>query len=284
MKKLPVLATVAAVFRLAVYHFGYAVKIAWPWLVVMTLLSQTYMPFDVAVLRGEEPGDLSGVQFVCMFLMALVSMAGWSSIAVLWHRHLLRHQTFSGVPVQLDSCTGNYLLRFIFISLVVAVPLILSRLAFPSLRETGIGTGYEINIIATLWDNLMKRPEMFAIAGPLLLAITIVSIRLSISLPAAALNEIQIRPGIAWAATRGNSLRLLAVTLLAGLPILLIYQFTSILESLIFSLPSPLDLWLLNVLWGGQDFITVMIGITLLSLAYTFFIENKPFDSTTLTT
>lgn len=280
-KKLPILVTTKDLFVFLIENWRYAVRISWPWLALLVLVS---LPATVATISTFGPDltpdpermaqQISRTQIASYIVGVFVAMAGWSSIAVLWHRRVLLGEDRSGWPISLGRHAGKYLLRFIFILLVVLVPsMLIAAVSDQKIQATAGGLIYmmmasgELNLILILASIVLS------------IILAIVSLRLSVSLPAAALGVKSIKPLVSWHATSGNSFRLLAIAILAGAP-------AFALNWLIFSLTvktgwtqSSVGIVMLSVVSQAVNFIFVILGVTLLSLAYAFFLNVRPSET-----
>ena len=111
----------------------------------------------------------------------------------------------------------------------------------------------------------------------------IILLRLSVALPAVALDESKTGLGEAWSATKSNGIRLLVISITTAIP------FTAALELIEFagrSVPPAgglivLHLVLLKPLSLAIELLSVLVAVTLLSLAYAFLIENREAGTTT---
>ena len=276
VKKLPVLATAIDIYRLTLDHFAYAIRIAWPWVTLMVILDQPLMP--ILAVAGDSK-VLSGWQVLSAISWLIAAMAGWCSIAVLWHRRLLRNEAFGGVPVQLNARAGSYLLRVIYISVVVAIPAILIDLV----------TGQRLLVATTLDFDVYTMIEATSRELPLLIgsllvsaALIVVSLRLGVALPAAALNVTKISPSDAWSATAGNSGRILVIAFLASIPVLAVNFLLSWAEHSFLRVDANLSLLMFSVLWNVVRFGPIMLGVTLLSIIYAVLIEQRNIAPTEL--
>lgn len=264
-----------SVFTLFFEHWCYAIKIAWPWILLLAILYGPMLRLSEAALDSKGTAqDISLSQISAFLLATLVAMAGWSSIAVLWHRRLLRNENLPGFPVNLGPQARKYLLRFIFIAIAVIAPSIIIGVISSGKIETNI-----VNILVKLINDPESYP-IFAFIGMILtMALTVISLRLSVALPAAALGEGEVTPGRAWSATSGNGFRLLIVFVLAGSPAYISSLLSFWLTVRSGWLDSLLGALLLSFLAQATNFVWVMIGVTLLSVAYAFLIEERGPDT-----
>jgi len=276
-KELPVLATTMSIFTLFFAHWRYAIKIAWPWLLFLTILNVPLMEFSEGAVNPEGTAQkLSSAENTAFVLSTLVAMAGWSSIAVLWHRRLLRNEVLEGIPIDLSSRAGHYLLRFIFIVIIVIIPSVIIVLVSNERIKIDV-----LSIILRLVDAPENHLIFTLISIAITMILSIVSLRLSVALPAAALGEATVTPATAWSATSGHSFRLLIVFILSGSPAYIASLISFWITVKSGSHDSFVGALFLSFLSHATYFVWVMIGVTLLSVAYAVFIEER--ESETLT-
>ena len=133
-----------------------------------------------------------------------------------------------------------------------------------------------IFIMSGLSADFVESIVFYAVIAIPAILIGIVVARLSIALPAIALNVPDFGLGDAWRATAGNGLRLLVVTSLPILPLSLLSWGLELFgadRSDIYQ--SGLVFILMHFLLQTVDFAFGLIGLTVLSLTYAYFVENK---------
>jgi hypothetical protein len=195
-------------------------------------------------------------------IAAVISLLAFSSIAVNWHRYILLDEMPRGSEyLRLDSLTmryfGNLLLLFLFIFLIALVVVI-------PLAIIGAVTGSET--FFTIISVVVALP----IAG-------IVFMRWGIKLPAIALGKEDMTFPGAWRLTDGNN----------G-PVFLVFLF-NVLVTFGVGIAFGLIVLLINAIspgiamiieFAGQlilNWILSILGITLLTSLYGFFVENRNF-------
>lgn len=261
-RKLPVLATLVAALDLCREHRSYALKIMAPWFVILSIAPYLLISLSGGVPKAIDVDDFQPWQLV----QILMYVVGWGSIAVLWHWRVLRDDSRSGKTVVVDRRVWFYVLRGLLISIIIgAVALFLM---IPLVFILSFFTGASFDSI-----------PFFAMIACLLFIVGLVAARLSVALPAIALDVPNFGLGDAWKATSGNGLRLLVVT---ALPLVPLYLLSFSLDA--FG-ASELDLYrlsppfiLLHILYQVLDFVFGLIGLTVLSLTYAFFVESRETD------
>lgn len=255
--RIPVLATILAALELCRANLPYAVKIMAPWFIAgLTLPNLLFALID--------PGDVPDNPFTPWGLVEFaIYIVGWCSIAVLWHWRILRDASQSNLVVTFDQRVWSYLVRMLLISLA-AIGIVMVA-AIPLLLLTGVGEGAGAAM------------SIYLVTIPVVVACVIATTRLSIALPAVALNRQDFGLGDAWRATSNNNVRLLLVTLLPTIPI---YFISGLIHTIFFGLSeanpygfSPIP-FAINMVITAIDFAIVLIGLSILSLAYRFFVEN----------
>lgn len=272
--KLPIIATVNAVYKLTWHNVTYAIRISWLWCVLIISLSQFIFPYLVIEDEGTKFGRL---EWGLLALWLIVYAAGWSSIAVLWHRRLLRDEAPGGVPIRLDAFAWRYLLRFIFIFCLVGI--------LASLVEALSGDRFAIvnsirGSVSGLAELAFENPLWFLISLLISAAMIMMSLRLSVALPAAAVGDVTNGPAAAWDATAGNSFRLLMIAILVALPLLAVDSLVSRLEAPLTSSGEPLSELLHIVISQVLSLFPLLLGVTLLSLVYAILIEKRAISPT----
>lgn len=218
-----------------------------------------------------------GLEWGLVALWLIAYTASWSSIAVLWHRCLLRDEATGGVPIRLDAFAWRYLRRFIFILLLVSVLTVLvetfsgDRLEiFNSLRHSASGFA----------DMSSGSPIWLLISLLMSAVMIIVSLRLSVALPAAAVGDENSGPAAAWDATAGNSFRLLVIAILAALPLLAVDNLVFRLEEPLTSDGKQLGELLHMVMFQVVSLLPLLLGVTLLSIVYAKLVEKRSISLT----
>lgn len=261
-KRLPILATLVAAVQLCVDNFSFALRILTPWFIILLLVPNLIF----AVTKGSSAVlGFTPWEFVEFALYTV----GWGSIAVLWHWRILRDASQDRTSVMLDQRVWSYLVKGFLIGIIVGcIALISGILAVVVLRSV-----FELRIV----DQILDRSALsLLILLPMGVVAVIITARLTIALPAIALKVPGFGLRDAWKSTAGNSIRLLLVTALPLVPLYVvgwILGLPSSEESDLYSFsPGPL---LLQIVQQTIDFAFGLIGLTVLSITYAYFAENK---------
>ncbi len=263
-QKLPFWHTVGEAYRLWAKHLPELVRISWLWLVVMApvlaIINWWQAPYFLGLLRSvgarvPPPDPAFGMLVQVIDLLVMLPML--ASIAVAWHRLLLRDEHVgSGTYLRLDGIVIGYAVLLFLLGLLPSVPHFLEQIL-------------EINKSITA--------RGLAVVSILLSIVSIVAVliaaRLSVILPARALGQEQITPGRVWAATNKNSWRLFWGYLLTAVVVGFATGMLLFLQSWFGSSRMTFTL-----LWTALTFIWVlggMVGVGFLSLAYRHFFESE---------
>ena len=281
--------TAIASYRITAKQLPYALKIAWPWLILLILLGQPFTPFNFLDLFREDPIE-EEIYPGIILLNVIIYISAWSSIAVLWHRQLLRNEDSSDLII-VNRSSIKYVGRYIWIVITVSFLMILISTPFIiigliigklfGLSDFDIDSSssviyftdfdflaYVLDFTRIGWIELMIASAFFGLSA-------VMSLRFSVSLPAAALENSEITPDIAWKATQGNSLRLFGAMLLASIPYSIAMYILRFLINMTYLSESALIMLLTNVLWNIGSMILILIAVTFLSVAYAFFVDDS---------
>ena len=253
--KLPVWRTVGACYATVFRNFSQLLRISWLWLLIM-------LPVYAAAQRIISPSpayEMDG--FLISMLPSVLELPALASIAVAWHRLVLRQEHVQGAMyLRLDRVVWWYAAILLFFLVLTVGPLVFAGTRLSTLP------GYPDNPQAVLMPLLQAYASIAAFLG---IGIFVLP-RLSLVLPAGALGE-QMTLGEAWRATRGNTWRLAWASLLCSLPPLI---------------PFSVLLWYVEAggpavsVVGGTVYslayvLIVTIAVTLLSLAYRHFVGRR---------
>jgi hypothetical protein len=188
-------------------------------------------------------------------LSTLLFLPFLASIAVAWHRRLLVNDIWSGrVYMRLDGLVASYFGLTVVISML-----------FPGLMIAVI-PGVEAG-----WLGLPLLTVLLATGGGLFL-----STRIWLALPARALGNSEITLREAWRGSRRNVWRLIAGSILCGLPMLVLVVLTSMFGPDSAEASQPLIYAAWQTLFEiGITFLAGMPIVSFLSLAYLRLIQYR---------
>jgi hypothetical protein len=264
--KLPLWRTIGESFAAWFQNLPELFRIAWIWLLVMAPIIFLFMWWQAPAMmemmqnaRAGRPDPNPGMTLLTQALNGLILMPILSSIAVAWHRLLLRGEHVSGSYFRLDSVVIGYAVLLFVLALFPSVPSYLGQIYVAMTQRPG---AFEIDAGALVVSSL---------CSIVALVVLIFACRLFMVLPAKALGR-EISFGEAWAATRKNTWRLFWGYMICLLPLAVIaggFGFW-----LMFAQPSRVvtaSFWtVLTLLWAVYG----MVGVGFLSLAYRFFFER----------
>jgi hypothetical protein len=255
-EKLPFWSTVGRSYAVWTKNLRELARMSWLWLVVtspfLALYGWWYLPtvfVSPSPVPGGHPEPETALSIAWDVLDKLITLPMMTSIAVAWHRLLLRGERgATATYLRFDRIVISYgILAFVLYLITVAAD-VLRRMMGP--YEPASIEGNVLNIGTAI----------------VLFAAHYVSIRISVCLPATALGRQDVTPEAAWMATEGNGLRLMAGDLLTGLPAglgaMIVFFVTS---------PGNVGVWVcLSVLFVFAG----MIQVGFLSIAYKYFFEQ----------
>lgn len=255
----------ALAFRHAISSFrnnlGVAFGLSWPWYALVLPVSMV-----IFLLTGpssaENQGKPTGMLVVATLLVALITMISAASIAVNWHRYILRDELSlgAGAALRLDGLVWRYFGNVLLISLILIAAMLIAGLPLILVAAAGGAATLAVMLI-------------FIVVVPL---IGTAFLRLAIKLPAVALGREDFSMKDAWEATRGNTLPLFLLFLLN---LLILFGFVAIL-ALLQAILSSLGLFGTIVEFTvqvGVNWMLTIFSITILTSLYGFFVENRDF-------
>lgn len=240
-------------------NIAYAFRISWPWYAVLIPLS--FAMFGLAGLFALGTSNMSPF-FLAFLVLALISLVAFASIAVNWHRYILLDEMPKGREVfRLDEKTWRYFGNLLLILLILVGACLLVMLPLSILAASTNAAELSVVLIALI---------ILPIAG-------ILSLRLSVKLPAIALGRRDFLLKDAWSVTQANILPLFFIALFQ---IVFFFGFVLVMLLLQYTIgtASP-ALWDIvgTVLQMAVNWIFTIFGITILTSLYGFFVENRDF-------
>lgn len=185
MRKLSPLKAVSHALKSVITYRSVGIRFGLFWIPVLFVLGLIELNVGVPDPESMQLGAPALVQLVSV----VVSFAAFCSMAVNWHRFILRDET--GHPARLDRTVWRYVGNSLAIMLMVFLP---------------------IAVLVTIVASLPPLASVLLI--PASLAAGAVVTGLSIKLPAVALGRTDFSFGDAWRATANNHWQLLGVFLL----------------------------------------------------------------------
>jgi hypothetical protein len=262
MRLLPVTDAFQHALRSTTNNFGFAWYVSWPWMAVLLpilLIGNIY----IFTASGGDPEQIGAAAGTTSILMALINALAFSSIAVNWHRYVLLDEVPQGPQrLRLDDTVwryfGNTLLIFLIIfgaSFVVSFVFVL----LAALIGT-FGNALAILVIAVL--GLLGISAFY---------------RLGIKLPAVALYRRDFGLKDAWQASAGNGWRVLGVALLYFLTAFGAGLALWIVSAAIGFVGGIAALAVLIAIQLVVSWVLTILGVTMLTSLYGFFVERRNF-------
>lgn len=261
MRKLPVGAAFGHVLRSTLNNIGFAWHLSWPWLLVilpLNLIASIY-----GIKENLTPEESSGAAVAITLVIGLLSTFAFASIAVGWHRYILLDEVPRGwARLRADNTVWRYFGNTLLIFLIL------------------FGGMIPVVVVATLIGWAMGEAGAIILV-PALVAAGLFAIgafyRLSVKLPAIALGRQDFFMRDAWAATRDNMWKLIGLSLLFFISVIVLAVLIGAASWLLAKTGVN---FLLFVSIGVQvvfNWIVTIMGVTLLTSLYGFFVEKRDF-------
>lgn len=276
--KLPVLRVFTEALYLLWMKRGFAAALGWPVILLSGLLGlgldmdRFALPF---VGASNAAGDslsaklTEGVQLALVY--AGLQFVLLSMVAVYWHRNILLQKTRTPLlPLRADGAFWRYIgkaIRIFLIMIVFFLAVFLAGMFKATLSQMLVPAGMDANA-AFLFDA-----AVFAIIAVVMLTVIF---RVSLALPAAAIGHTDFGLKTAWRETRGNSLRILVLQMLALLVGAGVTAAeTGMLQAVEATLGTPPQ-WFKLGLNAAANFLYVLFAVGLLSLTYAYITNYMP--------
>jgi hypothetical protein len=270
LRTLPVSAAIAHVWRSTSHNLWFALRAQWPWFVLLAVLfsvlaSTVSIEFtgDQAAMEAQlkEHPERAGTFVFAIVTSVFAAMLAFSSIAVSWHRYVLLDEVPQGLAkLRVDALVWRYLGNIILITLMAAVaalPLTFVVLPLMSINPVLGGGAFMAYAVFVLL------PVIY---------------RLSIKLPAVALGEQRFRMGDAWNVSRGNWGQIVGLGLVYSLISWAIGLVLLGISTILVNVFGPtVGFWTDLALQVVVNWVLTVMGITLLTSLYGFFVEKRDF-------
>jgi len=250
-----VLHTLKMIFR----NIGQALRVSvGPYLILIVLSFLVFMMFGGLggpMMSGDGSGALGPALATVLLIPLFLFVTSW--VAVSWHRFILKEEYTGLLPEVSGRPIWPYAWKAILLGLIVmllAIPLffILGALSLPFMGVEG-GGGFPI--IATITFMIV------------FVLISVVSMRLGIALVGTALGApMAFRD--AWTATAPVNGTIVGVAVLLGV-------FNAVISLLLIPITYAIPL-IASVISLGFNWLTMMVGISILTTLYGHVIEERP--------
>jgi len=257
MRKLnPIKAVLHALTSVLAYR-AIAVRFGIFWIPVMFVLGVA----EHYTLPPQPTDTISGPAIAVQLLSGVVGLIGFCSMAVSWHRFILRDEV--SPPLRVDSIVWRYLGNSLLIMLIVLVPMIVLLGG-----AAGLASGAAAPVLSPLVSGLF-----------LLLSLLMgtIAMRLSIKLPAVAVGRNDFTFRDAWQASDGNFWRIAMVFALNGLLLLAAWAAFLLIMHLAASLAAPLAPFVALILGAVFQLFYTMFNAGIFTSLYGFFVERRDY-------
>lgn len=255
MRKLPALAAVRHALHSVVTYRDIGMRIGIAWVTALALLEVTALGlvgFDPQF--RNSPDGMARTWFVDG-LSAAIGLVAFASIAVNWHRFILRDEApASPLQLRIDHVVWRYLGNTILIVMSAVMPVVL---------------------LTAILLSISPAAAMFAI--PVALFAGVALMRASVKLPGVALDRRDFGIREAFASTEGNALPILAILLInvavaygAIYAVMLIVQALSVVDPML-ALSAGV------VLGAAVNLFYTLFSVSVLTSLYGFFAERRDF-------
>lgn len=261
--KLPFWKTVKDSYRLAWKNRTEYLKISWVWLIVSAIVTFLYNWFfwekaSIATCTVNTPQTKLGFSSLFpSFIFSIVLAGCGASIAVAWHRLILRgERVVSSHYLRFDKVVWSY---FILASIILALEIL------PQLIGVSVGNSQDMSPWAVV---------MMLMTSALYLFIIYYSVRVVVIFPAIALELPDVSVKKVLRRTRRNFWSLLFAPLFCSLPLIpfsLVYLFFA--KELCDNNMAGALLNTVNIVLGM--IIMMPVYLSFLSLAYKYFFEKE---------
>src|SRR5262245_51878382 len=269
--KLPLWRTIGEAYALWARNFPDLVRIVWLWMVLMApilaILDWWQVPYLTGMMRVTSSGrpfaDPNPMLTLVMHIVsAVIMLPVLASVAVAWHRLLLRDEhPGPGAYMRLDGVVVGYAALAFWIGVIALAPSYISMLF-----QIVTGTS------ATMQDALALVVQ--SLAGLVSIVAFFIVARLSLALPVMALGRAHITLGMAWRVSKRNTWRMVwayffCISPWAAIAGGLTYYW------LLRTDYSRATITLILVVMGSFGLVVNMISVGMLSLAYRHFFERS---------
>jgi hypothetical protein len=254
MNKLPAIQTIKHALKAVIQFRNAGTRIALSWVLVLAAVRIFDRYFSGAANSADDPAGILTFQ-PTEIIIAAFNVVVFSSIAVNWHRYILLDEVTPSEKIfRLDRLVWNYVGRTILIMLITLVPVVIFSTA----------------VLAVLPNLRVALFIPFIIAG-------IYIMRMSVALPAIALERKDFGIAAALQVTQGNNLQFAALLGLNALIFMATLLLTLIVLSIVGSVSEMAARIVAIVLSVPIGLFLSLFSVSLLSSLYGFFVEKRKF-------
>lgn len=273
MRRLPVIEAFSHAVRSTTSNLPFAFHVSWPW---MAVLLPILIAGQLYVLAGVGDSQATTTRAIpVQVLVGLCAMLAFSSIAVNWHRYVLLDEVPQGRErLRLDDKVWRYFGNAILIVLIIGICAGVIALAAILL---GIAAG--VVSVATDTAGFAALVGMLAMIAFFTVAVFGLAAfyRLSIKLPAVALGRSDFGLADAWRSSAGNIWPLTGIAVLYFLVGICFSLVLIAFNALVGFIGGSATVALVVAIQLVVNWVLTILGITLLTSLYGFFIEGRSF-------
>lgn len=249
-------------FRMIFGNFGQALRVSvGPYLLLMILAGVVLLVFGQGMAGTQVNGQIPpgfALGFILLIPLFLFVTA-W--VAVSWHRFILLEEYAGILPTVTDRPIWPYVGKVILMSLlmmVIIIPLVLvfAIIGVPFIEAPGVSASFSVVGII--------------MAIVFIVFFFVLSLRLGVALVGTALGK-PMTFGAAWRATKTINKTIIGVAVILGV--------LNILAGTILTALGAMTPLLGSILSLGLNWLTMMIGISILTTIYGHVIEERPLIS-----
>lgn len=254
MHKLPPLPAIKHALKAVIQFRKAGTRIGLLWVLLLAAASLLESSFSVASGPADGAADMM-TRRPTELVIAAFSLVVFSSIAVNWHRYILLDEATASEKIfRLDRPVWGYAGRTLLIMLMTLVPVFILSFA----------------VVANLPGLSPLLAVPFFVAG-------IFIMRMSVALPAIALERKDFGIAAALQVTQGNNLQFAALLALNALILLVTFLVLGIVLSVVGSVNMTVARILAVVLSVPVNLFLSLFSVSLLSSLYGFFVERRKF-------
>jgi hypothetical protein len=275
---LPVWTTTRDCYALVFANLAAFVRISWLWILVMIPVYAALHGYLWTITLSDEPWP-DDWRRTCanVFLPLAAELIFLASIAVVWHRLILRAQSPESIAyLSVDRTVRAYAVTgfavFVVPLLIALWPVLVMSPWSPEAPQTEPPGETD----AQRASAAILFPLLMALLVPAGIIAMMLPLRFCLKFPAIALAQPMTLMD-SWRLTRGNTGRLAFASFLCSLPIwfLLLIWFVVFTEEK--AAPLPITSYIAQeTLFSLAYAIPTIVGVTLFSLAYRHFVDQAP--------
>ena len=269
MRKLPVFAALSHAIKSTIDNIGFAFHISWPWMLLLlplNIITNIYLGLNVMHDPFQDPSQLYTENFGIVIPLTAASIIAYSSIAVNWHRYVLLDEVAEGWSrLRIDGLMWRYIGNVFLIVMLLAAGIAAAALAM-------VLVGLLLNLIMGEASLFLIVPVSIALYAYAIVAMY----RLMVKLPGVALGRRDFGMRDAWRVTTGNSWQILGLLLLF-IVCLLVLGLALLLVTYLLGLAGTAGLSVSIAVQVMINWVTTILGVTLLTSLYGFFEEGRDF-------